>query len=333
MQLIVILLATVGILTFLSGAIVFFGSSRSDRARSAWFFAAATFATLWMTSIAVFLAAGPDAIGYITPFACGAFISAILLDAAFLGYGAWGKKYGKILTILFLIFGLAICATVMIDPGTLVADITLANMGNSITINIGPLYIAYVIFFCTIVPAIIFVFFQQYLKARAKRKRSSGLIMMVAFGISSTVVLISDLVLPLLNNWSAIWLGPIAIGATILVIYYMILRYHTLMMSLTWLKIFSYIVVVASLAIIYMIIFSIIFAALFRGSTPSIEVIVLNFIMILIFIALTPAMSGLVKFIRSLILEQHPRQMKKLEEAKKAAREKAGTKGATKKHG
>jgi len=50
-----------------------------------------------------------------------------------------------------------------------------------------------------------------------------------------------------------------------------------------------------------MIIFSIVFAALFRGSTPSTEVIVLNFIMILIFIALMPAMNGLMEFIRSLI--------------------------------
>ena len=50
-----------------------------------------------------------------------------------------------------------------------------------------------------------------------------------------------------------------------------------------------------------MIIFAVIFAALFRGSTPSTEVIVLNFIMIVIFLLLMPAMNELSSFIRSLI--------------------------------
>ena len=62
MQLIVILLATVSVLTFLSGAIVFFGSSKSDRIRSAWYLLAALFTTFWMSSISIFLVAKPDAI-------------------------------------------------------------------------------------------------------------------------------------------------------------------------------------------------------------------------------------------------------------------------------
>ena len=56
-----------------------------------------------------------------------------------------------------------------------------------------------------------------------------------------------------------------------------------------------------------MVIFSVVFAGLFRGSTPSTEVIILNFIMIVIFIALMPAMNELSNFIRSLISGQpHP---------------------------
>ena len=94
MQLIVILLATVSILTFLSGAIVFFGSSKGDRARSAWYFAAAIFATAWMASIATFMIATPDRANVIGWHVNWTFISAILLDIAFLGYGVWEKKYG-----------------------------------------------------------------------------------------------------------------------------------------------------------------------------------------------------------------------------------------------
>ena len=124
---------------------------------------------------------------------------------------------------------------------------------------------------------------------------------MGSFGLSSTLVLIFNLILPLFNNWQLIWIGPLALAVTILAVYYTILRYRMLNLNSIWLRVFSYVVVVASIAIVYMIIFSVVFAALFRGSTPSTEVIVLNFIMIIIFISLMPAMNGLMNSIRSQI--------------------------------
>ncbi len=301
MQLIVILLVTVSILTFLSGAIVFFGSSKRDRVRSAWYFLSAIFATLWMTSISFFLLAAPSRIDTIGWHVNWTFISAILLDIAFLGYGAWQKKYGKIVTIVFLILGLAISNTILIAPNELYKAVILSPTGNSVTMNMGILYFAYIGFFATIVPVIIGVFFHQFFKTRSKSKQSGDLITMVSFGVSSTLVLIFNLILPLFNNWSLIWIGPLALAVTIIGVYYTILRYKMLNLSSIWLRIFSYVVVMASIAIMYMILFSVIFAALFRGSTPSAEVIILNFIMIVIFIALMPAMNGLMSFISSLI--------------------------------
>lgn len=304
MQLIVILLATVSILTFLSGAIVFFGASKGDRVRSAWYFAAAIFATAWMASIAVFMVATPDRANVIGWHVNWTFISAIFLDAAFLGYGAWGKKYGKIATLSFLLLGSIISLAILMNPAALYSDVILSNTGNSVVMRMGPAYFSYIGFFGAIVPAIIAVFFHQFAKTRSKRKRGGDIITMISFGISSTIVLIFNLILPLFNNWSLIWLGPLALAVTILGVYYTILRYRMLNLSSIWLRIFSYIVVIASIAIVYMIIFSVIFAALFRGSTPSTEVIILNFIMILIFITLIPAMNTLMTFIRSLILGQ-----------------------------
>ena len=304
MQLIVILLSVVAVLTFLSGAIVFFGSSKADRARSAWYFTAAIFATAWMSSIALFLRAKPETANTIGWHVNWTFISAIFLDAAFLGYGAWSKKYGKITTLIFLLFGIIISGSILISPNSLYSDIVLSTNGNSVRMNIGPLYFSYIAFFAAIVPAIIIVFFHQFLKSHSKRKRGGDIVTMASFGTSSTIVLIFNLILPLFNNWSLVWLGPLALAVTILGVYYTILRYRMLNLSSIWLRIFSYIVIIASIAIVYMIIFSIIFAALFRGSTPSIEVIILNFIMILIFIALIPAMNGLMAFVRSLIFGQ-----------------------------
>lgn len=305
MQLIVILLATVSILTFLSGAIVFFGSSKGDRIRSAWYFAAAVFATIWMVSIAAFMVAPPSRIDTIGWHVNWTFISAIFLDAAFLGYGAWQKKYGKIATFVFLLFGLIVSSAILINPSALYSDVILSNTGNGVVMYMGPVYFSYIAFFGAIVPAIITVFFHQFLKTRSKRKRGGDVVTMISFGVSSTIVLIFNLILPLFNNWSLIWLGPLALAVTILGVYYTILRYRMLNLASIWLRIFSYIVVIASIAIVYMIIFSMIFAALFRGSTPSTEVIILNFIMILIFITLIPAMNTLMTFIKTLIMGQN----------------------------
>lgn len=301
MQLIVILLTTVSILTFLSGIITFFGSSKGDRVKSAWYLLAAIFATFWMTSISLFLVAKPSTTLSMGWHVNWTFISAILLDIAFLGYGAWQKKYGKITTLAFLLIGLTISTFILLNPDALYSEIVLSNTGNSVVMNMGALYFSYVGFFCAIVPAIIIVFLQQFIKTHSRRKRGGGIITMISFGISSTVVLIFNLILPLFNNWNLIWLGPLALAITILGVYYTILRYRMLNLSSIWLRIFSYIVIIASIAIVYMIIFSVIFAALFRGSTPSIEVIILNFIMILIFIALMPAMNGFMLFVKSLI--------------------------------
>lgn len=308
MQLIVILLATVSILTFLSGGIVLFGSTKGDRIRSAWYAIAAFFATVWMSSISIFLTAEPSSINTITWHINWTFISAILIDIAFLGYGAWQKKYGKIATSIFLIIGLIIGGAILVNPNSLYTEVLLSNLGNSVTMNIGPLYFAYIGFFAAIVPAIIAVFAHQFFKTRSSRKRGGDIVTTISFGISSTIVLIFNLILPLFGNWSLIWLGPLALAVTILSVYYTILRYRMLNLASIWLRIFSYVVIIASLAIVYMIIFSIVFAALFRGSTPSTEVIVLNFIMIIILIALMPAMNGLMVFIKSLISSPKPKQ-------------------------
>ena len=301
MQLIVILLTTVSVLTFLSGAIVFFGSTKADRARSAWYFAAALFATVWMSSISFFLIAPPSSIDTIGWHVNWTFISAIFLDAAFLGYGAWDKKYGKLTTLIFWLLGIIVSGAILISPDSLYSAVVLANTGNSVVMNIGPLYISYICFFGAIVPAIIAFFMHQFIKTSSKRKRGGDIVTMGSFGLSSTLVLIFNLIMPLFNNWQLIWIGPLALAVTILAVYYTILRYHMLNLNSIWLRIFSYVVVIASIAIVYMIIFSVVFAALFRGSTPSTEVIILNFIMILIFISLMPAMNGLMGFIRSLI--------------------------------
>lgn len=310
MQLIVILLVTVSILTLLSGAIVFFGSSKGDRIRSAWFFIATIFATVWMLSISLFLIAKPDWGDAVNWHVNWTYISAIFIDIALLGYISWRERYGKIATAVFLIAGIILSIVFVLNPHLLYYEVVLTNAGNSLVTNTGLFYYIYISFFCALVPAVLITLLKQIFRTSSSRKRGSDLVMLIGFGISGTMSLIFNLILPLWR-WDLVWIGPLAISTTIIAFYYSILRYRSLNLNSIWLKILSYIVIIASLAIVYMIIFSIIFAALFRGSTPSTEVIILNFIMILIFLALMPAMSELSIFIRSLISNQKPSSIKK----------------------
>lgn len=301
MQLIVILLTVVSILTFLSGAIVFFGATKGDRARSAWFFIATIFATVWMMAISAFLIAQPDWGEIVRWHVNWTYISSIFIDIALLGYITWREKYGKITTFVFLILGLILSIIFAIDPGLLYSEIVLTNAGNSLVTNIGPFYFAFIAFFCALVPTVMITLLRQILRTSSNRKRGGDLVLLIGFGISGTVSLIFNLILPLWR-WDLVWLGPLAVSTTIIAFYYTILRYRNLNLASIWLKIFSYVVIIASIAIIYMVIFALIFAALFRGSTPSTEVIILNFIMIVIFLLLMPALNEMITFTRSLIM-------------------------------
>ncbi len=307
MQLIVMLLGTVAILTFLSGLITFFGAKKGDRVRSAWFFAAAIFATIWMSSIMFFMTAGPEKVNTIDWHTKWVFVSAILIDIAFLGYVTWKEKYGKYITFFFLIIGAIISAFIFAKSDSIYNAIILSVTGNSIVLNLGALYIAYILFFCAIVPAIVVTLIKQYTKTRSTRKRGGDLVIMISFALSSLLIIISEVILPIMGNWNLIWIGPLALSVTIIAFYYTILRYRALNLSSIWLKVFSYIVILASIAIVYMVVFALIFAALFRGSAPSAEVIILNFIMIMIFLVLIPATNELYVHIKSLISDQQPK--------------------------
>ena len=312
MQLVAILLITVSVLTFLSGVTIFLGSTKGERARSAWFFIATIFATLWMISISLFLIAPPewaDTVGWHVNWT---YINAVFIDIALLGYIVWKQKYGKIITSVFLVLGLILVGFFIHDPSLLYTKVILSSAGNSLVSNIGLYYFLYIAFFCLLVPTVIGSLLYQIIKSKSTKTRGGDLVLLIGFAISGTMSLIFNLILPLWR-WDFIWLGPLAISTTIIAFYYSILRYRALNLSSIWLKILSYVVIMASVAILYMVIFSIIFAAMFRGSTPSIEVIVLNFLMILIFLLLMPAINELNVFIRSLIMDPQTKPSKKID--------------------
>ena len=80
------LIDQVGLGILLSGLAVFLGASKADKIRSAWFFAATIFATIWTIAISLFLIATPNWNGALTLIVDMTYISAIFIDIALLGY-------------------------------------------------------------------------------------------------------------------------------------------------------------------------------------------------------------------------------------------------------
>ena len=119
MQLIVILLIIVSILTFLSGATVFFGAKKGERLRSFWFFVATIFAAIWTISICLFLRATPESNLNMVWHTNWTYISAIFIDIALLAYISWQGKYGRLLSLFFMIFGIILTGVFINNPSLL----------------------------------------------------------------------------------------------------------------------------------------------------------------------------------------------------------------------
>jgi len=165
----------------------------------------------------------------------------------------------------------------------------------------GWYYYVYIAWFAAATGTFLAFCFYQIRKSSTKRVRIGYLYFLVGLMVTGTLSLIFDLILPLLKRYDLIWIGPLSISAVIIILYYSILRYRIMQLSVRWLKALSYVIIMSSAAIVYMLIFFVIFTALFKIPNPSTSVIVLNFIMIIIVLLLLPVINELNAFVRSLI--------------------------------
>lgn len=304
MHFIYILVIAVAILTILAGLALVFGSSKSEKAHSLWFLLAAVGEVVWAVSIVVFLSLGDGTTSTaLAPWMVkGIYIGALLMDAALLAYISWRYKIGKIFSVLFMIIGLALVVLLCYDPSILYSQILLEPTGNSIAIDMGKgFYIAYAVYFCTL-NFVLCLFMIYRIRHTANKKSRKGflffLIGLMATGLLSGVF---DLLLPPFR-YDLIWVGPLTIGLTILGFYFSILKFKIVSINSGWLKILSSIIIVSSAFIVYLLIFHLVFSALFRVPNPSIQVLLLNFIMIAIVIVLVPAFSEIRNLTKSLIM-------------------------------
>ncbi|MBQ2659508.1 hypothetical protein IJF85_00830 [Candidatus Saccharibacteria bacterium] len=304
MNFIHVLVIAVSVLTVLSAVALLFGSSKSEKGRSLWFLTAAIGEAVWGLSISLFLSidSGNVAEAVAPFFVRGIYAGAVLMDVALLGYIAWKYKLGKIATILFAIIGVGLVAILFYDPAVLYSAIVLGKGGPSIEIDLSHgFYIAYALFFCTITPAFCGFLIHQIKNARNKNVKKGYLFFLAGLSVAGILSLIFDIILPPMR-YDLIWVGPLTIGLVILGFYYAILRFRMVTISTGWLKVMSYAVILSSAFVVYLLIFHLVFSALFKVASPSYQVILLNFIMVAIVLCLTPAISEIATMSKSFIL-------------------------------
>ena len=304
MHLLNILVIIVAILTILSALALVLGSAKAERARSLWFLVAAIGAAIWGMSISVFLSLKNGEIQQMNAphLVAGIYSGAIVMDVALLGYISWKYKIGKVVTAVFAVIGIALLTVFLYDPSVLYSSINLLSSGNSITIDLGQwFYIAYALFFCTITPAFCAFLIYQIMHSHNKKQKKGYLFFLIGLSVAGLLSLVFDIILPP-TRYDLIWIGPLTIGLVIIGFYYAILRFKMITLNANWLRALSYIVIIGSALIVYLLIFHLIFSALFKIANPSFQVVLLNFIMIAIVLLLTPAIAEINALTKSWIM-------------------------------
>ncbi len=143
-----------------------------------------------------------------------------------------------------------------------------------------------------------------------KKRTASGLarkgkfFYVISLLVAGALIIVFDLVLPLFSDYRAMWIGPLVLSAAVIVHFYAVLRYQLLFLSNIWLKIGSYVILVSVAAMIYMVVFFMVFSLLFKVQKLDIEIVLMNFIMILIMLLILPVFHEASGLMRSLIYTQ-----------------------------
>jgi len=302
-QLVLILLMAVSVLTFLSGVSVLLGARRGERAPAFLFFLATLFALGWAAPLGGFLALTPD-----TPISTASILvyiyytSAPLMCWALMSYTCHRYKIGRVGMVIFGLFGIGLVSYMLLNPGTLYYDIELSAInGNKVYLTTGAFSIIYGVYHFLMVLLYGVGLIATINRTKNDNLKKAHMMVLVGFGITGVISLIFNFILPATGEYKYVWVGPLTMSFAWVFHYYAVLRYRLLDLAGTWLKVLSYIIIMTLTAIVYVTIFFIIFFALFKISSPSIMVIMLNILMITLVILLFPVLSEISNYVRSLV--------------------------------
>lgn len=301
MSLISILLIATAALTVSSGLISLIGSSRVDRGRAAWLLASNVGAVIWALSIGIYLALPVTAEEIAPTVIMGIYTGAMLMSTALLGHMAWQYRWGKFATLFFIAWAVVLAVLILNDTSILYTSFELSNAGNTVHLVNGWYYWIYTIFFVLNISSFLVATYYHALKAASKRAKEGDYILLGGLTISGALSAVFDLILPIMGRYDLIWVGPLSVSISMLAYFYAILKYRIVSVSARWLRVMAYMVIMSAGAAIYMILFYLIFTALFKIPNPSTSILVLNFLMIIIVLLLMPVINEVKASIGSLI--------------------------------
>ena len=301
MNLITVLLIAVAALAILTGFSILCGATKQSRTSALWFFIGTLGAAVWSAAIAIFLTL-PSSYSDSAPALVISVISGITLtDVALLGYASWtnGRK-GKVIVGIFAALGITLCALLAHQPELFYSHFTFGQDFNTIHTTRTWYFYALIAFF-TVISLIYSSFLSKTIKRVKNHGAKNGLrIFQAGLSVGGILALIFDLLL-LTSSPHLAWIGPMAVSISIITFYYSVVKYRILALSGKWLEVLSYIILIAAGMVVYTLIFYAIFTALFRVASPSIEILILNFIMTAVLLCLMPALREVSAMLKSIL--------------------------------
>lgn len=299
MQLIAILLITVSLLALLSGLAILLGSSKGSRAHALSFLITTLGAFGWSLSMAIYLTLEEKSVDFATIPIFGIYLSTLVMDLFVLIYTGWKIKRSWIPIAASAVASIFLGAALIYNPYFLYDSFALSTGGNAVMVRLDWYYISYIaLMLFEGISIVLFIFHRikhTTIQGHKKGWRSFLLCLIIGWIASG----IFDLYLPLFR-YDLIWIGPLFIGADFIIHYYAIIKYRLFDLASSWLKILSHVIVMAIAAIVYLSLFFVVFAALFKVPSPSSAVLILNGIMIAIVLLMFPVLNEITSYFRSL---------------------------------
>ena len=314
MQLKTLLVIVVSTLAVLSGVSVFVGSKRHFKGNTFWFLMTTIGIAAWALGCAAIISLPASSLGAVENGVLslenaslltricliGVYLGAIIMDLSLVCFVSWRLKTGRVVTLLFLVLGAMLAGLFIYDPSLLIQKLLVGGDGNTAVYNPGWYWVAYNVYFILITSVFLGFMLLRILKTKDRREKKGLTVFLISLSLTGVVSLIFDVILPPLR-YDLIWVGPTSTAVAVLAFYYAVLKFRLIELKNSSMRALTHIILIVGGTALYMTIFYIIFTALFRGQSPSTAVIVLNFIMILIVLALMPAISELSSSIRSLM--------------------------------
>lgn len=298
MQLVRALLIAVSVVVLLSGISIYFGSSKQEKGSAARFLIAALGAVVWTIAILIFIHMPGASSNFIHIVVTCIIGGVTLCDIGLLAYLGWQYKHGKFATIFFTIIGIVLVALLAYDSSLFYSSVDTELEYTQLFVNHGWYYFALIAYFFLI--SIAFSgFLQKRIKATTNKGLKTGLkVFYIGLSIGGILALIFNLIL-ITSHPHLVWIGPMATSISILSFYYSVVKFRTISMSSKWMEIMSYIILITTAIIIYLLAFYTVFSALYGTSNPAPNVLILNVIMAAFLLLLMPALTELTNFMKA----------------------------------